>query len=139
MTRKEFLEMLARCNAKTRKTTVATIGEAVSSNKVSYIKEEATCLEPDMTTRQVTLMETARCDCGRILSSKDNPLEGKCQHPGCLRYVCKSCAGICSRCGKTVCHLHYKRYSDGEVYCKKCRPVKWLKVWFDIEKKDGEK
>lgn len=129
-TREELLELLKRCNPKQRSTIIQAIEGRASEDKVGYIKEQMSFIEPDMTTREVTFLSARVCDCGKLVSQK-NPLTGVCQHLGCDKFTCTECARVC-RCGKTFCPCHAAVYRDGEIYCRRCRPIKWLKVVFDI-------
>lgn len=135
LTRKALLDLLQKCNPKTRSTFAQIIqGKVSDEGGIPFIREELGFLDPDMAMRKVTLLESHLCDCGKLISQK-NPLLGKCQHPGCKSYVCAECSKVCSRCGKTVCQQpgHFKQYKDGTIYCVRCWPFKLLKLFFDIE------
>ncbi len=136
--RRDFIDLLSQCTEKNRKTTMGVVGDRVSRDHVNYVKEELQFMAPDMTPREVTLVVSTMCDCGKLLSQK-NVLQGRCQHPGCTRYVCSDCSRVCRRCERTVCSQHSKLYGDGEIYCNRCRPLKWLKLFFDVGGKEKEK
>ena len=129
-TREEFLRLLAQCDPKTRKTTMGGGGGRVSADRVSYIKEELSFIEQDGTTREVTFIESGVCDCGKLVTAK-NPLKGTCQHPGCNNATCSECARTC-RCGRNFCPHHATIYRDGSIYCDRCKPIKWLRLFFGI-------
>jgi hypothetical protein len=137
-TREELLELLKQCNPRQRSTIIQVIEGRASEDNVGYIKEELAFLEPDMTTRRVTFMSARQCDCGKVVSAK-NPLTGVCQHPGCKKFTCSECSRICVRCNRTCCSDHSSIYPDGEVYCRRCRFLKWLKIFFDIGNERSKK
>lgn len=136
-TRHDFLQLLQKCHPRQRATSVQTIEGRASADGVAYTKEELSFLEPDLTTRKVTLFAAKQCDCGLIISAK-NTLKGICQHPRCRRYCCSDCALVC-RCGRVFGPCHATQYKDGDVYCYRCRPVKWLKLFFDIHNLESQK
>lgn len=131
-TREDFLRLLAQCDPKVRKTTVGGVGGRASRDRVHFVKEELAFVQADNTVREVTFVESGLCDCGKMITLK-NPLKGTCQNPGCQRCVCAECFRVCSRCGRTYCVRHSTVYRDGSIYCNRCRPVKWLKLFFGIE------
>lgn len=134
LTRDALLEHLKSCNPKTLTTFLQVIDGKVSEQDAApFIREEASFIDEDMTTRRVTLLASRLCDCGKLISQK-NPLLGKCDlcHK---RYVCASCSRVCCRCSRTVCRADSTKYKDGSVYCKSCRPVKWIKMFFDIDER----
>jgi len=134
--RQDFIDLLNRSNPKQRKTSMQSVEGKVSADGVTYIREEINTVTPDMTARQVVFLSSRECDCGQVLG-QDNPLKGKCQHPGCKHFVCRACCRTCGRCGMTVCYRHSRQVS-GVYYCKRCYPLRLLiqifKWFFDIEK-----
>jgi len=136
--RRDFLELLAKCNPRTRSTTMQAVEGRASEDKVGYIKEELSFLEPDLTTRRVTFISTRVCDCGKLVS-QENALAGACQFPGCTNFTCKECARVCSRCRRMFCPGHYSSYVDGDIFCARCKPIKWLLLFFDLGKKEVRK
>jgi hypothetical protein len=136
-TRDELIELLKKCNPRTRSTTIYGVEGRASEDKVGYIKEQLSFLEPDFTMRQVTFVSSRVCDCGTLIS-QENALAGVCQHPGCTKFVCIRCRRVCWRCNKTYCSEHASVYKDGETSCRRCRPIKWLRMFFDLGKKVGK-
>jgi len=136
-TRKDFIDLLSKCSARNRKTTIGAVGGRASADNVNYIKEEIQVIAPDMTPREITLVESRVCSCGKLLTAQ-NPISGICQHPGCANFTCAQCVKVCSRCGLTFCPHHVSVYGNGngEVYCRRCRPLKWAKLFFDIGGKE---
>jgi hypothetical protein len=133
-TRDDLLKLLKQCNPRTRSTTIQAIEGRVSEDRVAYVKEQLSFLEPDLTTRQVTFISSRVCDCGK-LATQENTIVGACQHRGCSKFVCKECSRICSRCGKIFCPHHSTVYRDGEISCYSCKPFKWLRLFFDLPRK----
>jgi len=130
-TREELLALLKQCNPRQRSTVIQAIEGLASEDKVAYIKEHLSFLEPDLTTREVTFISSRVCDCGKLIS-QNNVLQGKCQQAKCVKYVCSDCSKVCSRCGRTVCPEHRTQYLDGSTYCRRCRPFKWARMFFDV-------
>ena len=126
--RKQVLKLLKKSNPRQRSSTFFTVEGKASEDQTSGIKEEISCVEPDLTVRQITVIASRQCDCGKLLNQK-NVLTGACQHPGCKRYVCSGCGQTCVRCQKTFCPRHCHTYKDGETYCKKCRYIKLLNMF----------
>ena len=137
-TRDELLELLKKCNPRTRSTTMQAVEGRASEDKVGYVKEELSFMEPDFTTRRVTFISSRICDCGKLVS-QDNALAGVCQYHGCTRFTCKECTRVCSRCGRMFCPDHGTVYRDGDIFCTRCRPIKWLRLFFDLGKKKVSK
>jgi len=135
--RQDFLKLLAKSNPRTLNTFIQVIeGKISEKDDAPFIKDVMTFLAPDLTTRQVTFLSSRLCDCGRLISQK-NTLQGKCQHRGCSKYVCAECSKTC--CGRTLCPRHYSEGRDGEIRCSRCRPIAWLKAFFDIGREGSEK
>lgn len=139
LTRDALLEHLKSCNPKTLTTFLQVIDGKVSEQDAApFIREEASFIDEDMTTRRVTLLASRLCDCGKLVSSK-NALKGKCQHRGCTRFVCAECCAVCWRCGRTLCPRHSKRHLDGDISCSGwCRTLKYLQKLFDIGKRRSD-
>jgi len=142
--RADFLSLQEQSKAGVRTTTVYSFGGRISDDQVGSIREDLAFIQQEegrLTTRKVTLFESRVCDCGTALSQK-NPVQGKCQHRGCTRYVCAACMQVCQRCQNTVCSYHSFRL-DGKVYCRRCAPKRVLsmavRAFFDIDDKEKEK
>jgi len=133
-TRDELLELLKKSNPRTRSTTIQAVEGRASEDKVGYIKEQLSFVEEDMTTRQVTFISSRLCDCGKLVS-QENVLIGACQHPNCTSFTCKECSRVCSYCHRNFCTRHVILYRDGEIFCVRCRPIKWLRLFFDLPRK----
>lgn len=133
-TRDELLELLKKCNPRIRSTTIQAVEGRASEDKVGYIKEQLSFVEEDMTTRQVTFISSRLCDCGKLVS-QENTLIGTCQHSNCTSFTCKECARVCSNCGRMFCPHHVTLYRDGDIFCVRCRPIKWLRLFFDLPRK----
>ena len=128
---KELKEQMKKSPVRTRHTTVQEVEGFASADKVGYVKEEMSFLETDGTAREVTFISSRLCDCGRLLG-QENPIFGTCQHRGCTGFTCSECARTCTRCGGTFCPVHATVYRDGEIFCHRCKPIKWLKLFFGV-------
>ena len=136
--RRDFLELLSRSNPRTRSTTMQAVEGRASEDGLQFVKEEMSFLAPDLTTRKVVFVSSRVCDCGRLIS-QENALAGACQSPGCANFTCKECSRVCSRCGRMFCPDHCTVYGDGEVFCTRCKPIKWLRLFFDLGKMEVRK
>lgn len=129
--RADFLNLLRDSSPRQRSTTMHTVEGHVDEDGVGSITEELSFIEPDgMTVRRVTHHSSRLCTCNQLLTAK-NTLKGRCQRPGCRAFTCAGCVRIC-RCGRVCCPRHATVYADQEVYCRRCRPLKWIKMFFDI-------
>ena len=127
-TREEILDLLRRCNPRTRKTVLRVIEGKVSQDNAAFIQEQLSFIEPDMTVRTVDFVSSRLCDAGHALDQQ-NRLLGICQHNNCSANVCShpGCGYTC-RCGRLFCHRHVRVYGD-EAYCSRCYPaalLRWL-------------
>lgn len=135
MSREDLLKLLAKCNPRTRRTTVRQIEGKVSQDDVSFIQEQLSMLEPDLTVRQVDFIGSRLCDAGHAIDQQTR-LIGQCQHKGCSAYVCShpGCGFTCARCGMLGCRHHMHVYETGEAYCSRCHPIALLR-WLVLGKR----
>ena len=107
-------------------------GKVSENDATTFIREKLSFMEADMTPRELTLVSSRLCDCGALLGDK-NRLVGKAEC--CGVFTCEMCRIQCMHCGKIICRRHGITYSDGEVYCWRCKPIKWGKILLDIGKR----
>jgi len=137
--RKEFFQRNGASGPRTRATSTQVIdGKVSQGDDAVFIREETAFIDQDSTTRKTVVYYSRLCNCGGLIGQK-NPLQGQCQHRGCAVFLCSQCLRRCCRCGRTVCARHSTQYQDGQIYCSRCRPIKWLRLFFDIGAKENEK
>ena len=129
-TREDCLRLLRQSNPRQRSTTINSIEGYVEEDEIGFVREEMSFIEQDLTVRRITHNSSRLCSCNQLITAK-NPLTGRCQHPGCRAFTCAGCVRVC-RCGRVCCPRHATVYADQEIYCRRCRPLKWLKMFFDI-------
>ncbi len=140
--RKNVFRQSGRGGPRTRATTGQVIdGKVSQGDSATFIREESTFLDEDLTTRKVSLHYSRLCDCGRLISQK-NSLHGQCQHCDCEKFLCAECVRVCRKCGRTVCSQHSVEL-DEDAYCRRCAPTRvlWkiMSVFFDLESKENGK
>jgi len=127
-------------NPRTRKTVMRVIEGKVDQDGAAFIQEQLNYIAPDMTVRSVDVISSRTCSFGH-LQDQQTRLVASCEI--CQAYTCSapgcSFSFSCCHCGRAVCKRHGHLYSDGEVYCSRCRPIKWLKMFFDIGKKEEKR
>jgi len=134
MTRKELLDLLAKCDPKTRKTSMRVIEGKVGENRATYIQETVDFVDSDMTVRSVDFISSRTCSFGHLQDQKIR-LVSVCEE--CHSYTCSAegCSFTCVRCGQALCRHCASLRSNKDAYCPKCRWYKYLMIGFDIIKK----
>ena len=128
MTREEFLDLLARSNPRTRKTTTRIVEGKASEDGAAFVQEELNCVDPSMTVRSVNLMATRFCDADHVLDQTTR-LVARCRICNALTCSAPGCSFTCARCHAPVCAAHASVYGEGEAYCPRCHPralLRWL-------------
>ena len=133
----EIFRQFERSNPRQQTDKIYTVEGKVSEDNIGFTNVQLSFLQPDFTTRSVVVTTSRTCDCGRLISQK-NSLVGTCQKKGCNHFTCSECTRTC-RCGKTFCPKHATIYRDGEIYCSRCKPFKWLRIFFSIANGKKEK
>ncbi|MGA2916583.1 MAG: hypothetical protein ABSE89_11215 [Sedimentisphaerales bacterium] len=128
MSRKEILELLAKCNPRTRKTIIRAIEGKVSQDNAVFVQEQLSFVEPDMTVRSVDFISSRTCDFGH-LQDQHVHLTAVCGI--CGSHICSTvgCNYTCSGCGRALCRCHATVYSNDEAYCSRCHLLvllRWL-------------
>lgn len=127
-TRDELLELLKRCNPRTRKTVMRVIEGKVAQDKAAFIQEQLNFMEPDATVRSVDFISSRTCDFGH-LQDQHTRLVAVCEICGVHTCSTAGCSYTCARCGRALCRRHASVYEDGEAYCSGCHPLvllRWL-------------
>ena len=134
----EILRQFEQSNPRQQTDRIYAVEGKVSEDNVGSTSLQLTYLQPDLTTRSVFINSARTCDCGKLVSQK-NLVAGACQHGGCNHFTCSECMRVCCRCGRVFCPEHSSVYAGEEIYCHRCRPIKWLKAFFDIGNERKEK
>lgn len=127
-TREDLLELLKKCNPRTRRTTKRVVEGKVSQDGAAFVQEKMDFLEPDMTVRSVDFISSRTCDAGHMLDQHTR-LIGVCEVCGSHTCSTVGCGYTCARCGSSICRRHVYVYSADEAYCSRCHPLvllKWL-------------
>lgn len=134
----DILELFAKCNPRTRKTTVRYLGDKVSKDNYAYEQEELSFIEPDATVRSINIIATKSCDFNHVLDQHVRIISTcsvcgahLCSTPGCSL----TCAGL--RCGRVICRrcAHTSFFNDEIFYCPRCRLPAFLKWLFIGERR----
>ena len=126
----DFNRKLEECNTKSVTQTIENIGGVISDDNTAYVTQKMSFIDTDMTPRETTLYSMRTCTCGRLLS-KNNPVEGRCQHRNCANFTCGECVNACRRCKRNFCSSQVIRWGSEEVYCFRCLPIKMLRSFFN--------
>lgn len=132
-TRDELLELLKRCNPRTRKTVMRVIEGKASRDNAAFIQEQLSFMEPDMTVRSVDFISSRTCDFGH-LQDQQTRVVAVCEVCGAHTCSTSGCSFTCARCGRALCRRHASVYGDNEAYCSSCRPVALLR-WLVLGKR----
>jgi hypothetical protein len=127
-TREELLDLLSKCNPRTRRTVMRVVEGKVSQDNAAFIQEQLSFVEPDLTVRTVDFISSRTCDFGH-LQDQQTRLVAVCQACGLHTCSTPGCGFTCVRCGVALCRQHARVYGEGEAYCAKCHPVvllRWL-------------
>jgi len=119
-TRRDFLNLLAASNPRTRKTTTRIIEGKVSEDDVAFVQEEMSFVQPDATVRSVNLIVSRRCDQGH-LQDQQTRLVAVCEICGACTCSTPGCGFTCARCGIAICRRHASVWGQNEAYCPRCR------------------
>jgi hypothetical protein len=133
MTREEFLDLLARSNPRTRKTTTRIIEGRASEDNTAFVQEELNFVDPSMTVRSVNLIATRFCDSDHVLDQTTR-LVARCRICNALTCSAPGCSFTCARCRAPVCAAHIRVYDEKEAYCSRCMPLAWLR-WLIVGKR----
>jgi len=128
MTPEELLDLFARSNPRTRKTTTRVVEGKVSEDGTIYVQEELNFVDPSLTVRSVNLVGSRFCDSDHVLDQTTR-LVARCRMCNSLTCSAPGCSHTCSRCNAPVCARHVHLYGEGEAYCSRCRPwvlARWL-------------
>ena len=141
MNRQEFLDLLAQCNPRTRRTTLRLIEGKAQEDNAAFVQERLDFIDRDGTVRSVDLISSRTCSFGHCLDQQTR-LVGVCEV--CHAYTCSvgatsgapgkatsptACSFSCVKCGCALCRRHVHISSDGETYCPRCWPARLLKVF----------
>jgi hypothetical protein len=56
-----------------------------------------------------------------------------CYRCGAVLCSMPGCSATCSACGQACCTKDRRTYADGEVYCTRCIPIRWWRLWWGIK------
>ena len=128
MSRQDFLDLLAKCNPRTRKTVLRVIEGKVDADGAAFVQEQLSMLEPDLTVRQVDFVSSRTCSFGHM-QDQQTRLVAVCEVCGVYTCSTPGCSFTCARCGKALCRRHSRVYGESEAYCSRCHPLallRWL-------------
>jgi len=114
------------------------IGGKVSESHHIYDDHDIRSEGPNGSMDSLKLSCSYSCDFGHIVDQKIR-LVGRCEVCGRLTCETAGCNFTCIHCGRALCRKHASVYSDDEVYCHRCRPIKWLKIFFCLRRKENNK
>jgi hypothetical protein len=134
----EIFRRFEQSNPRQQTDRIYNIEGKVSEDNIGSTNVQLSFLQPDLTTRSVVIASARTCDCGKLVSQK-NSIAGICQHRGCTNFTCSECVRVCCRCGRVCCPGHASVYGGVEIYCHRCRPLKWIKIFFDVGNDRKEK
>lgn len=135
--REDLLEEIQAWTPRTRNTFVQRIeGKVSEEGGTSFVREKVTGIAPDMTPRETTLVSSRLCDCGALISAK-NQLAARAEC--CGAYVCEACIVRCTRCGRALCGRHAADYEDDEVLCSRCKPWHYIRIALGLGKEGVKK
>ena len=135
-TRDELLELLAKCNPRTRKTVMRVLEGKASQDNAAFIQEQMSFIEQDasgMTVRSVDFVSSRTCDFGH-LQDQHTRLTATCEICGAHTCSTAGCSYTCARCSRALCRRHASVYSSDEAYCSKCHPLALLR-WLVLGKR----
>lgn len=126
--RKEFLDLLAKSDTKTRETSLRAIDGKVDQDHAEYIQEKLSFVDSDMTVRSVSHVSSRTCSFGHLLDPKTR-LAAVCEV--CGKYTCSTegCSYTCVRCSRALCGRHAKLHA-GQAYCSRCNWTYWFEKCF---------
>jgi hypothetical protein len=127
-TRRDYINLMRGSRPRTRKTVTRVIEGKVDQDGATFIQEQLSFVEPDLTVRQVDFISSRTCSFGH-LTDQQVRLVGKCERCESITCSTPGCSFTCSRCGKALCRRHAHVYGqvDGnsrnppEAYCSSCR------------------
>jgi hypothetical protein len=128
LTRKDLLDLLSKCNPRTRKTTIRAIEGKVSQDNAAFVQEQLSFVEPDMTVRSVDFISSRTCSFGH-LQDQHTHLVAVCEVCGSHTCSTAGCSYTCARCSRALCRRHASVYANDEAYCSRCHPLvllRWL-------------
>jgi hypothetical protein len=137
LTRDALLKLLKQCAPRTRKTVLRVLEGKASQDGVAFVQERMDFMEPDLTVRSVDLVVSRTCDSGH-LQDQHTHLAAVCEQCGAITCSTPGCSLNCVRCARALCRRHAHVYADGDVYCRACRPLKWLRLFFDLDDRKKE-
>jgi hypothetical protein len=113
-------------------------GAKISKSGQTYSQDDFKYEGPNESMDSLQVSRSFTCDFGHYVDQKIR-LVARCEV--CDRLTCETvnCSLNCTNCGKALCRKHASLYADEEVYCRRCRPIKWLKIFFGVQRKEREK
>ena len=131
LTRQQFLDEFGKGTPRTRKTTARLVEGKVDQDGAAFVQEVMNFVGPDLTVRQVDVISSRTCSSGH-LQDQHTKLTGVCEVCGAITCSVVGCGYTCTRCGKALCRRHAYPYGENEVYCPRCRPWKWLRLFLGL-------
>ena len=132
LSRKDFLDLLAQADKKTRETSVSSYEGKVEQDQAGYVVEKLSFLDTDMTMRRVTHHSTKACSFGHLLDQKTR-LVSRCEI--CQKFTCSApgCSFTCSRDGRALCRSHCRVHGN-LVFCRGwCDFVYWFRRFWGLD------
>ena len=134
MTRKELLDLLAKCEPKTRKTSMRVIEGKAGPGRAAYIQEKADFVDADSTVRSVDFISSRTCSFGHLQDQK-TCLVSVCEE--CHLYTCSAqgCSFTCVRCGRAICRNCTFLHAEKDAYCPTCKWYGYLMIALNMLKR----
>jgi len=132
ISRKEFLDLLAKCDPKTRKTALRVVDGKVDQDHAMYIQEELDFVDSDMTVRSISHVSARTCSFGHLQDPKTR-LVGLCETCGKFTCSAQGCSFTCVRCGRALCRRHASVHK-GQAYCYGwCNLMFWWRKFWGLD------
>jgi hypothetical protein len=134
MTRKELLDLLAKSDPKTRKTSMRVFEGKVDQDHAAFIHENLNFVDSDLAVRTIDFTSSRTCSFGHMQDQKVR-LVSVCEE--CHLYTCSAegCSFTCVRCGKALCRNCTFLHKNKDAYCPTCKWYGYLMIVLDILKR----
>jgi len=134
----EIQQILSDKNLEGRDRKFRIPGRKISESGQTHMYDEFRYEGPNESMDSLQVTRSFTCDFGHYIDQKVR-LEARCEV--CNRLTCDTpgCSLNCINCGRALCRSHASVYADGDVYCHWCRPIKWLRIFFCLRRKEYEK
>lgn len=131
----EIERILQEANLEGRDRKCRIPGKKASESGQAYIQDEFKYEGPNESMDSLQVSRSFTCDFGHYIDQKIR-LVARCEVCGHLTCDTPDCSMSCINCGQALCRKHASVYADGDVYCHRCRPIKWLRIFFGLRRKE---